>query len=76
MTWDNQTECDFGMNTDTTQLVRERLAQQRVKQEKLDFAQRVLLLSEWNTDEEALKKRIGEIGLEYVQRVNELLFTK
>ena len=46
MTWDNQTECDFGMNTDTTQLVRERLAQQRVKQEKLDFAQRVLLLSE------------------------------
>jgi hypothetical protein len=45
-----------------------------VREESLKFALRVRLLSERVGSEAQLQELIGRAGIEYVKRVNELLF--
>ena len=71
---------DFGMNTNTAPFIQEKITKQqiedKVREESLKFSLRVRLLSERVGSEAQLQELIGRAGLEYVQRVNELLFTK
>jgi len=80
MEYPERAECEFGMNTHTKPFIQEKLTKQqiedKVREESLKFALRVRLLSERVGTQETQIELIGRAGLEYIQRVNELLFTK
>ncbi len=80
MEYPERAECEFWMNTHTKPFIQEKLTkqqiEQKVKEEKMQFALRVLLISERVDSDETKIELIGRAGLEYVKKVNKLLFNE